>query len=187
MAKLDKRDWKGRTFDGLSPTDIQWAQMAAFIDGEGSILINPRRSRVGVGWGKNATLASTFYLRLTVANTDVRLPVWCKRIFGGSYKEATNTEKWYKDTNRKTPYHWNCTSNRAAWILHNCMPYFVMKMEQAEIGMALQESMSLLNRGNRLSDEVVEHRRNLKKRLLVLKARGKVILPEQAARIAEVS
>lgn len=181
LAKLDKRDWKTRTFDGLSPTDIQWAQMAAFIDGEGSILINPRRHDK-----RHATDASGFYLRLTVANTDVRLPVWCKEVFGGHYKEA-NSQKWYEGTNRKNAYHWNCASNRAAWILYNCLPLFIIKREQAEIGIALQESMSYLNRGNRLSEEVVASRRELKKRLLVLKARGKVILPEQAARIAEVS
>jgi hypothetical protein len=173
--------WQAPTFEGLCPNAINWARMAAYIDGEGSILINPRRHRKDY-----STEASGFYLRITVANTDVRLPVWCKENFGGSYKDA-NTEKWYVDKNYKRAYHWGCASQRAAWILWNCLPYFVMKREQAEIGIQLQESLNVLNRGHELSQEVVEARRLLKKRLLVLKARGKTIMPEQQERIEEVS
>jgi hypothetical protein len=181
MAKRDKREWKTRTFDSISPTDIDWAMMAAFIDGEGSILINPRRHDK-----RHLTDASGFYLRVTVANTDVRLMAWCVAKFGGRYKDA-NTQKYYAGRNAKTAYHWGCASNRAAWILYNCLPYFVMKTEQAEIGIALQESLCAGHHGIRLPEKTVSERRELKRRLLVLKARGLVIQPEQKARIEEVS
>jgi len=163
-----------------------WAQMAAFIDGEGSVLINPRKGRRSREY---TTLASTFYLKLTVANTDVRLMVWLKENFGGGYKDA-NTEKYYEGKNWKRAYHWGVSSRHAAWILYNCLPYFVMKREQAEIGIALQDSMKLFVRGTgskELPEEIVSERRELKRRLLVLKARGKTIEPAQEERIAEVS
>jgi hypothetical protein len=186
MSKIVQGDWKQPTFDGLCPSLIDWAQMAAFIDGEGSILINPRRGRHAAS--RYTNLASTFYLKLTIANTDFRLPLWAQRKFGGSCKDA-NTEKYYEGRNWKRCWHWSCSSHRAAWILTNSLPYFVMKREQAEIGIALQESMFLFTRGHarQLPLEVVELRRELKRRLLVLKSRGLKTEPQQQERIAEVS
>jgi hypothetical protein len=69
---------------------------------------------------------------VTVANTDVRLMAWLKETFGGSFKDA-NTDKYYAGKNWKRSYHWGVSSHRAAWFLHNCMPYFIMKGEQAQI------------------------------------------------------
>ena len=181
MTKPAQFEWNCPVYAGLCPTAIDWAQMAAYIDGEGSVLINTR----GNG-GNHESLSSRFYLKLTVANTDVRLPVWCKEHFGGSYKDA-NSEKYYEGKNWKRAYHWSCSSNRAAWILHNCMPFFVIKREQAEIGVKLQESMTAANKFRSLSNEVVGERRELKKRLLILKARGVKMQPEQQERIEQVS
>jgi len=181
MAKIDHRDWRSATFDGLCPTAIEWAQMAAYIDGEGSVLINTRGNQ-----GNHESPSSRFYLKLTVANTDVRLPVWCKEHFGGSYKDA-NSEKYYEGKNWKRAYHWSCSSNRAAWIMYNCLPYFVMKRDQAEIGIQLQESMLAAHKFRSLPSDVVGERRELKKRLLILKARGVTIPVEQQERIDKVS
>jgi hypothetical protein len=187
MERKDQRDWKLPAFGEFCPSPTDWAQMASYIDGEGSVLINPRAGRRNSG--EYTTLASTFYLKLTVANTDVRLMVWLKERFGGTYKDA-NTEKYYEGKNWKRAYHWSASSQQAAWILHNCLPYFVMKREQAEIGIALQDSMKRFVRGTGskvLPEEIVSERRELKRRLLVLKAKGKVMEPAQAQRIAEVS
>lgn len=171
MERKDQRDWKTPCFDGLCPKDVDWARLAAFIDGEGSILINTHSPKGRVNPG--------FYLRVTVANTDVRLPVWLKETFGGTYKDA-NTPKYYVGTNWKRCYHWGAASHRGAWILHNCMPYFVMKHAQAEIGIALQESMAKFTRGpgRELPFDLVEERKQLKQELLSLKRRGVTTVPE---------
>lgn len=186
MKNIQHRDWKLPALGQFCPSPLVWAQMAGYIDGEGSILINPRSGyRKG---GERTIEAATFYLKLTIANTDVRLMVWLKGYFGGTFKDA-NTEKYYEGKNWKRAYHWSVSSQQAAWILHNCLPFFVLKREQAEIGIALQDSMKRFTRGagKELPEELVSERRELKRRLLVLKARGKKMEPAQEQRIAEVS
>lgn len=174
-----KHDWKLPAYDEFCPSPIDWARMAAYIDGEGSILINTQKFQ-GETRG--------FYLRVTVANTDVRLPIWLKENFGGSYKDA-NTEKYYEGKNWKRAYHWGTSAHRAAWILHNCMPYFIMKAEQAQIGIQLQESLTENDfRGkNSITEVEREKRKNLKGRLLVLKAKGINGVPVPSGPVAKTS
>lgn len=192
MAKvLPPQEWKSPCFGPVyareCPSELDWARMAAYIDGEGSILINPRRSKARPD---DPAGAGVFYLKVTVANTDVRLMEWIKHRFGGSWNEA-NTAKYYEGRNAKTAYHWTASSGRAAWILYNCFKFFVIKQEQAEIGISLQESMHLFVRGTggrkTLPDHLVKERRDLKRRLLILKSKGKVMSEIQQERIAEVS
>jgi hypothetical protein len=187
MAKFSKQlDWKLPAFEEFNPSELDWARMSAYIDGEGSILINPRRGRLKAG--NFSTLAATFYLKITIASTDVRLHVWLKKTFGGTYKDA-NTPAYYPGKNVKVCWHWSAAANRAAWILHHCMPFFIIKAEQAEIGIKLQKTMRLFTRGRgkSLPIELVETRRDLKRQLLVMKARGRKLEPDQEQRIAEVS
>lgn len=179
MEKKDKRDWKLPYFDGLCPSTIDWARLAAFIDGEGSILINTQK--------RGGTEACGFYLRVTVANTKVCLMVWLKETFGGTFKDA-NTEKYYVGKNWKRAYHWGTSAHRAAWILHNCMPLFIIKADQAELGIQLQESMKLYVRGTgKVPVSLHESRKNLKQRLLDLKAKGVNGIPVPSGPIAKVS
>jgi len=180
MAKSPKLDWKVPMYEGRCPSATDWARMAAYIDGEGSILINSRKL------DRYSTEASTFYLKVMVSNTDVRLVAWCKETFGGNYYNA-NAEKYYEGKNWKHAYHWHVASNKAAWILLNCLPYFIMKHDQAEIGIKLQESMCFKNKFRKLPFDVVEERRELKTSLLALKAKGrKSQLEQEASRKAEI-
>jgi hypothetical protein len=184
MAPREKREWKCPSFEGLTPSVIDWAQLAAYIDGEGSILINTQRWNVKGGRSKGFGLA----LRVTVANTDVRLMQWCKETFGGTFAEA-NTSKYYEGKNWKHAYHWGAPNVRGAWILFNCLPYFKIKREQAEIGIQLQESVALTYRGysQRVPEDVKAHRIGLKQRLLVLKSRGINGIPVPSGPISEAS
>src|ERR1700685_398929 len=125
MKANEHADWRLPAFGEFCPAPTVWAQMAGYIDGEGSILINTQKR------GKSEVCG--FYLRVTVANTDVRLPVWLKENFGGTYKDA-NSEKYYEGKNWRRCYHWGASAHRAAWVLHNCLPYLVIKREQAELG-----------------------------------------------------
>jgi hypothetical protein len=163
-----KSGWCSPSFEGLTPSPLDWARLAAFIDGEGSILMNTQQSaKLGLERGR-------FYLRVTVANTDVRLMVWLKETFGGTFKDA-NTEKYYEGKNWKRAYHWGASAHRGAWVLRNCLPYFIMKAAQAELGLQLQESLSSVGRpGSKgLDATVIEHRKNLKGQLTLLKAKGR--------------
>jgi len=180
MAPRIKLDWKVPTYEGRTPSVTDWARMAAYIDGEGSILINSRRLT------KHATDASAFYLKVMVSNTDVRLVAWCKETFGGNFYNA-NAEKYYEGKNWKHAYHWHLASNKAAWVLYNCLPYFIMKNDQAEIGICLQESMNFRNKFRSLPFDVVAERRELKTSLLALKAKGrKSQLEQEISRKAEI-
>lgn len=165
MERKDQRDWTLPAFGEYCPSPIQWAQMAAYIDGEGSILINIHSSKGRVTRG--------FYLRVTIANTDVRLMIWLKNNFGGTYKLA-NTCGYYDNPKYKPCYHWGAAAHRGAWILHNCLPLFIIKREQAEIGIQLQESMKKFTRGlgKALPFDLVEERAELKRQLSKLKLKG---------------
>jgi len=182
MRKNEQRDWKLPAFGEFCPSPIDWARMAAYIDGEGSVLINTQK--------RGNARAVGFYLRVTVANTDVRLPAWLKETFGGTYNLA-DTEAYYAKRNWKPAYHWGTSAHRAAWILYNCLPYFIMKREQAELGITLQENLSRYRfRGKgagQVPSQICEERRELKRRLLVMKARGRILEPAQEKRIQEVS
>lgn len=180
MRCNEHSDWRLPTFGDLCPSPIDWGRMAAYIDGEGSILINTQKR------GKSEAIG--FYLRITVANTDIRLPQWIKENFGGNYHDSNKTE-YYESRNWKRCWHWGCSAHRAAWILHNCLPYLVIKREQAELGLQLQVSLSKFVRaaGRQLPSELLEERKAIKKNLLVLKARGVTLEEAQAKRIQEVS
>jgi len=172
MRANEQRDWKLPVYGADEPTQIEWAMMAAFIDGEGSVLIQSRGSCAEKDKLRNPEAA--LYLVITVANTDARLILWLLERFGGSFSDSTGKKNF--DCGRKTCYHWTASSNRAAWILYNCLPYFVIKKEQADIGIQLQETMlRVRGRGIELSPEVVSTRKRLKQNLLIMKRKGRVV------------
>lgn len=167
MTSHVERNWKSDTWEGFRPLTTDWCRLAAYIDGEGSILINTQKWVVKGKQRKNFALT----LRVTVANTDIRLLRWCREKFGGNIHDA-NTDKYYEGKNWKRSFHWDVSTQHAAWILFNCLSWFVIKREQAEIGIALQETYSEAQRGRELPEGIRQDRRNLKDRLLVLKAKG---------------
>lgn len=159
-----RRDgWKDKEFDGFSPSEIDFAMMSAFIDGEGSILINPVS-----GTAKSGRKTESWYLKISISNTDVRLMKWLQDRFGGSVHFSWQTKK------SKKCFHWYTPSFRAAWILHNCLQFLVIKRQQAEIAITLQETMGSYKRGKGITvpTEVTEKRRDLKDKLLILKKKG---------------
>lgn len=112
------------SYEKCDPIDL--ARLAAYIDGEGSIYIvrcSPKRN-------KGAT-----ELRLTVTNTDVRLMAWMKEKFAGY---VNNKHSSPKDRRWKECYEWKLCSNKAAAVLEACLPYFIIKRDQAEVALAHQ-------------------------------------------------
>lgn len=108
---------------------IEWARLAAFIDGEGTITTQAQTMNKGK--------CRTTKLSVQVSNTDIRIPLWCQRIFGGavtSYRGASPIAKPYAV--------WTVASLMAEETLRFCLPYFVAKREQAEMALLYRGTFS---------------------------------------------
>lgn len=153
----DKRLWRAEEFDGLKPTVYDWCRMAAFIDGEGCLQVNPYKKTRKV------------QVRMLIGNTNPNLAAWLKPTFGGHVVITTKPSPKYKDA-----YIWSCTSGRAAWIMYNCLPWFLLKKAQAELLMELQTHIDQTRqgRGRRVSEEEYEYRDGVHAQIKKLNARG---------------
>lgn len=103
-------------------TQTDYAQLAAYIDGEGSIYVKPVYNQSGKEYTQ---------LVVSVTNTDPRLSNWCKSRFGGATHRNSHMSKGQKNH----ACDWRVHSAAAEKILRNCMPYFIIKREQAEIAL----------------------------------------------------
>src|SRR5437660_6122275 len=105
--------------------ELEFVRLAAFIDGEGCITIarSPRRGRMA-GHAQE--------LVVTVSNTSHLLLDWLVRTFGGTYTIANG--------NKTMPvYSWRLNELQREEILRRCLSYFIIKREQAEIGLAFRD------------------------------------------------
>lgn len=137
-------------------TQIEWAQLAAYVDGEGYISLT-RKSRKQGKWAWH-----TFDISVRVANTDVRLPNWCQHHFGGKVHQSYGTD--YRHC-RKPLFTWSVYGKSTKEILQGIAPYSVIKREQIEIGLAYIETMSktrnVYNKGKYVPEEVRLQRNEL--------------------------
>jgi len=141
------------------PTEFDWARLAAFIDGEGMIDIHTRRQFSK----KQNKIYECRYVRVEVVNTDPRLPLWCKNTFGGSIQPHKRySSKW------RMAYSWEIASKKAITIIRGCLPYFLLKREQAEIALAFQETVLRIGRGGH-TQETLTLRANLQNKMKALK------------------
>jgi hypothetical protein len=141
------------------PTEVDWARLAAFIDGEGSIVINKA--------GKNGT---RFTVRISISNTDPRLIHWIKNTFGGSVCIHRVSNPKHRDSMK-----WDAACREAQTILQNCYQYLIIKREQADVALAYYETVPTQCMGStRIKPEVIEKRQELRDKISRLK---KVSLP----------
>lgn len=108
----------------VTDTDLAWA--AGIIDGEGSISLARCKRQ-----GKD----ETYSLRVQVGNTDPRMILRLKELFGGSIPKVENRGRY------KPMWRWILYGNAAAVFLTSVLPYLVSKRDQAECGLT---SRSLL-------------------------------------------
>lgn len=161
--------WRAEEYDGLKPTVYDWVRMAAFIDGEGNIQVLPYGPT-----GKR----KKFQVRIIIGNTNPVLAVWLKETFGGNIIiRDHNNPKW------KVATIWSCTAGRAAWILWNALPWFLLKKAQADLMILLQTHIDL-PRKKRVPDEVIAYRADIHRQIKKLNAKGPSV-PEN--RIPEVT
>lgn len=113
-------------------SELDWARLAAYIDGEGCISI---KSVHGYHAAKSRRV---FYLDVTVANTDPRLGQWLKTIFGGS---VSVSKRGHLSPNWAPLITWTVASAHAAAIVLRCLPFFVIKREQADVALSFQSTI----------------------------------------------
>ena len=127
--------------------------MAAFIDGEGCIRAKARTGR-----------AAFPYLHVT--NTDARLMNWLLDTFGGTVSTHRPANGRYR-----TRYDWQAKQSSLREILTQCLPFLLLKREQAEVALALLSFVRY--RGHvRVRTDETRQREDLKAQLHVLNAKG---------------
>jgi len=110
------------------PSEKDWLRLAAFIDGEGAILLNKFSANSG---------RREMWIRVVIANTDPRLPKWCQDTFGGTFVAETRK----KNPKHSACYRWHVSCTMAEWVLKNCLEHFLIKREQAEIALKFQSTL----------------------------------------------
>ena len=143
------------------PTEIDWVRLAAFIDGEGMIDIHTH-SQFRTHLDRVHT---THYVRIIITNTDPRLALWCKDIFDGCanfVKTSAQNSKW------RNQLKWYVSSRKAVAILRGCLPYLILKREQAEVALAFQETVSRIGRKGH-TQETLDRRIELQQKMKLLK------------------
>ena len=137
------------------PTEVDWARLAAYIDGEGSIFIAKRTPRCLV-------------LGVVVYNTDARLASWLKQTFGGSVTQSLYGKR------EKFMFRWDARSRDAVSILEKALPYFIIKREQAEKALEFGELIrprGFYRIGNPASKEMLAAKAGIKQQLTDMKVK----------------
>jgi hypothetical protein len=120
------------TISKISETD--WIRLAAFIDGEGTILIN-RSEPTG------RMKSPAHVLCVNIGNSSPVLIQWLFSCFGGSIQPRK--EKPEIAEHRRPFWNWCLREAQAEAVLRRCLPYFIIKREQAEIGLAFRNLKNL--------------------------------------------
>ena len=140
-------------------SEIDWARLAAYVDGAGTIMI----AKTNV---KKGTKSAQYVLTLIVANTDPRLMCWLCDTFTGhalfSHSAQSRMAQQYRVVKRKTCFSWRQFEERAAEIIRHIMPYLIMKRDQAEIALAYREIRKSGVRGRRVTPENLDAREALR-------------------------
>lgn len=138
----------------LSQTSvIDWARLAAYIDGEGHIALNANRMSAGKSYA---------YLRVVVTNTDPRLIIWLQRTFGGGVLKVKRPAALHW----RRCFKWTASCRHAEAILRGCLPYFITKRDQADIALAFQATLHGFHRWNPRPLAVDELRTQFRNQLL---------------------
>lgn len=116
-----------------TPTATDWARLAAYIDGEGCIRIAPCKSKK---WKREH-----LYIQVVVTNTDPRLPLWCAQNFGGRVYGHSNNLYKRQHPHWSSCVYWSINCQLAKRVLEGCLPYFIIKREQAEIAIAFGNTL----------------------------------------------
>jgi hypothetical protein len=140
--------------------DIDWARLAAYIDGEGCITIARMK-------GRSRISRPVLFLSVTIANTDPRLIQWLTSRFGGTAYTSLRSH----NPKHSNVFTWNVASRHGAEIIRRALPFFVIKREQADIALAFQDTIISDRRYGRSGrpPELIAHQDGLRDQLSALK------------------
>ena len=139
----------------INPTQIDWAMLAAYIDGEGCIEL------------RHVSKSKPIYsLVITISNTNPLLSLWLRDRFDGKILKKHIGE----NNHRRPAFNWCCYTKLAEKILQNCLPYFVIKRHEAEIGIAYRATVHKAggdrkSQGAILTPEIASVRQSLKRQI----------------------
>jgi hypothetical protein len=141
-------------------TPIDWARLAAYIDGEGCMCITPH-------YPNRAGKAVTHAVRLNIVNTDARLIQWISNTLGvGIVSIRNNNHPSLRDKTWTPQYVWTCDVGTTVDVLKGCLPYFIIKGEQAEIMIEFQATKGVHpSRGGGVPNNVIAFREKLRVKL----------------------
>ena len=141
-------------------TEVDWARLSAFIDGEGTIAICKEKPR-------KATYSPRYSLSVQVTNTSPLLMVWLESVFGG---HAYPVNKGKSPLSRKLVMRWYSSERQAGLILAKCLPYLIVKRAQAEVGLAFMELRSKNWSRKKVSDSTLAIRDQYRTKIQELNA-----------------
>lgn len=108
----------------------EFVRLAAFIDGEGCITISGSPAR------NKKALSRNHCMVITVTNTNPLLFQWLIPIFGGSVTLANSN---YKKKHTLPCWRWLLNEHQSEEVLRKCLPYFILKAEQAKLALAFRD------------------------------------------------
>lgn len=113
------------------------AYTAGLVDGEGCIKISINKPNK-----KNGGKLDKHYLDVNVTNTNKEVIYWLKNEFGGS---VYTTYGECQGKKHKQIWRWTIVSNQAKDFLKLIYPYFIIKKEQAKLGIEFQKNKKYMN------------------------------------------
>jgi hypothetical protein len=150
------------------PSIIDWARLAAYIDGEGCI-----QCKLSSGSRNHSSM------KVCVSNTDVRLLNWLQETFGGKINYAVGN----KETGRRKVWRWELFNDQAEAVLNSCMEFFIVKKDQAEIAIGYrqlirrQKSSMEYGRGKKLPELFIKQRQEIFNALSKSRYAGAEMMP----------
>lgn len=106
------------------------AYVAGLFDGEGMVRVNK--------WNKPNSKHVRYQLWVSIANTHRPVLEIMHERFGGVLKANRHD---LRNPNNRICYSWILGSQKAASFLRLVLPHLIIKREQAELGLKLQESI----------------------------------------------
>jgi LAGLIDADG endonuclease len=122
--------------------ELDIAYIAGLFDGEGSINIFRKKNKSG---------SFSYYLEITITNTDFPVLSWLQSVLGGRVDKTSNIKLQGSRPLRR----WRASCRDAHRILLTLLPYLRVKKTQAELAIEFQSTVALKVKGQKSSlDEI---------------------------------
>lgn len=130
--------------------DWVFAYLAGFLDGEGSIMADRRKSYNQNRPTGNGHQSPTITIK--VCNTDPRPLYLFQKHFGGKVWKEPLVAKSHR---KKEIYTYRAYVNSSWVLLDKLLPYLIIKQEQAQIALKLYNHLATLEKSQYKSDSLI--------------------------------